>query len=72
MNHKKVFSTIGVLLLVEGVLLLFPALVGFIFRESRAMFSFLIAAGITAAVGGILKVIFRTKNDVIYAKEGFA
>ncbi|MBQ1223362.1 MAG: TrkH family potassium uptake protein [Oscillospiraceae bacterium] len=72
MNHKKVFSTIGVLLLVEGVLLLFPALVGFIFRESRAMNSFLIAAGITAAVGGILKVAFQPKNDVIYAKEGFA
>ena len=72
MNHRKVFSTIGVLLLVEGVLLLFPALVGFIFRESRAMVSFLIAAAVTAAVGGILKVVFQTKNDVVYAKEGFA
>ena len=72
MNHKKVFSTIGVLLLVEGVLLLFPALVGFIYRESQAMNSFLIAAGITAAVGGILKAVFKTGNDVTYAKEGFA
>ena len=72
MNHKKVFSTIGVLLVVEGVLMLFPALVGFIFREPQAMNSFLIGAGLAATVGGVLTAVFKPKNDVIYAKEGFA
>ncbi|MBR4942126.1 MAG: TrkH family potassium uptake protein [Clostridia bacterium] len=72
MNHRKVFNTVGLLFLVEGVLLLLPAVVGLVYREQQAMLGFLIAAAVTAALGGVLLSACRPKNQVIYAKDGFA
>ena len=72
MNHKKVFNTIGLLLIIEGILLLLPAAVGLVYREPRAMSAFLLSAGVSATVGGVLVAFLRPKNNVIYAKDGFA
>ncbi|MBE6587041.1 MAG: TrkH family potassium uptake protein [Ruminococcaceae bacterium] len=71
MNRKKVFYTLGQLLLLEAVLFLLPTLVGIIYKENTAL-HFIISAAIAAAVGGTLMIVCRKRNDVIYAKEGFA
>lgn len=71
MNKKKVFFTLGQLLLLEAALFLLPLLVAIIYKEDT-VFDFLLSAGISAAAGGLLMIIFRKRNDVIYAREGFA
>ncbi|MDD6262683.1 MAG: TrkH family potassium uptake protein [Clostridiales bacterium] len=72
MNKRKVFNTIGIIAVVEGLLFLLPAIVAFCYREKRAMMAFLISALIAAAFGGVLMAFSKPRNDVIYAKEGFA
>ncbi|MGN1451359.1 MAG: TrkH family potassium uptake protein, partial [Eubacteriales bacterium] len=72
MNKRKVFNTIGIIAVVEGLLLLLPAIVAFCYREKRAMMAFLISALIAAAFGGLLMAFSKPRSDVIYAKEGFA
>lgn len=71
MNKKKVFFTLGQLLLLEAALFILPLLVAVIYKEDTAI-HFLLASGISALAGGILMLIFRKRNDVIYAREGFA
>ncbi len=71
MNLKSVFNILGSTLLMLSALLTLPLIVSAIYKES-CFWSFLITIGISAALGLALKLIFRTKNSVIYAKEGFA
>ena len=71
MNRKKVFYTLGQLLVLEAVLLLLPALVALIYKEKTGL-HFLATAGIAAVIGAVLLIVCRKKNNVIYAKEGFA
>ncbi len=54
---------------IEGLLMLFPALVGLIYREQQGL-SFLFCGVITAALGFLITAR-RPKNQVFYAKEGF-
>ncbi len=54
-----------------SALLVLPVIVAIIYRET-AVWSFITVAGVSLAVGGLMAVFFRTKNQVIYAKEGFA
>ncbi len=71
MNYKSVFNILGSALLTVGGLMALPLLVSAIYRED-CFWAFLIAIGIAAFLGFALKLICRTKNQVIYAKEGFA
>ena len=70
MNHRMVLSTVGKIVWVEAILLILPYVVSLIYKEACAT-SFLITIFIAAAVGTLLTVLFRHKNDVIYSKEGF-
>lgn len=70
MNRKMVFYIIGLIIEAEAALLLLPFFVSLLYRESAA-WSYLITAGIAAVVGLLLILIFKTKNKVIFAKEGF-
>ncbi len=70
MNQKMVFQTIGLMLIVEAALLLLPAVVALIYGES-CLWALLISAAIALAAGMLLHRICRTKNQVIYAREGF-
>lgn len=70
MNHKMVFGTVGKIVWVESLMLVLPCIVSIIYRE-RCTFAFLATILIAAAVGTALVLLNRTKNDVIYAKEGF-
>ena len=69
MNIKMVFSILGRTLLIEAVLLLFPLLVGIIYKENTWS-DYLIPIGILLAVG--LPITFLKVNDrSIHVKEGF-
>ena len=71
MNYKTVFSTIGYMSITEAVLLLLPAAVSFYYGES-CIWGFLITSAAAAVIGIVLCLALRTKNNVIYAKDGFA
>lgn len=71
MNKKMVFFTLGQLLVLEAVLLLLPTLVAVLYKENTVI-HFLLSAAIAGAVGALLVFLFRKRNKVIYAKEGFA
>ncbi len=71
MNYKSVFNILGSSLLTVAGLMVLPTVVSVIYNES-CLWSFLITIGISAVIGLALKLICRTKNQVIYAKEGFA
>lgn len=71
MNRKMVFYIIGQMIKLEAALLVLPLLVSLIYREHETALSFLITIGIALVMGFALTLIFRTKNRVIYAKEGF-
>lgn len=71
MNYKKVFSTLGMMLVALAALLLLPIAVAIIYRET-ALWHFVKVAAISLSVGGLMTVFFRTENQIIYAKEGFA
>ena len=71
MNRKKVFYTLGQLLLLEAVLLMLPALVALIYKEKTGI-HFLVTAAVATIAGGIMLLVCRKRSNVIYAKEGFA
>ncbi|MBQ7836691.1 MAG: TrkH family potassium uptake protein [Clostridia bacterium] len=71
MNYSKVFSVLGMMLVALSALLVLPIIVAIIYRES-CLWIFASVAGVSLAVGALLATLFRTKNQVIYAKEGFA
>lgn len=70
MNRRMVFYTLGQMLLLCAALLILPLFVAFGYREQCAA-GFGITIGICGALGIVIMLVFRTKNRVIYAKEGF-
>ena len=71
MNKKMIFSTLGKLTISEAILMIFPLIVALIYKEWQSAIAFLISIGIAAVIGLALYLIFKTSNQVIYAKEGF-
>lgn len=71
MNRLMVFNTVGRIIRAGTLLLLLPAAVSLIYQE-ECMWGFLISAAISLVVGSVLALVCRTRNQVIYAKEGFA
>ncbi len=71
MNFKMILSTVGKMLVVLSLLLILPMLVAIIYKE-KTLLPLLISAVGSFVVGAVLYCIFKTKNHVIYAKEGFA
>ncbi len=71
MNYKMVFSTVGKIVWLEAIILLLPLSVAFLYSEETVAKSFLLTILLAAVVGSILAFSCRTKNDVIYSKEGF-
>lgn len=72
MNKKMVFRTVGRLSQILAFLLLIPTVVAIIYRETEQIFAFLITAVCAFLVGTLVSLITKTKNQVIYAKDGFA
>jgi len=71
MNRRMIFNTLGRLLIALSVLLILPTGVSIYYKE-RCTLAFLITAAISLAIGISLTLLCRTKNHVIYAREGFA
>jgi len=71
MNRRMIFNTVGRMLIALSALMLLPTAVSVYFKEACTM-AFLITAAISLVLGLALALIFRTKNHVIYAREGFA
>ena len=69
MNHRIIINIIGKLIQLEGVFLLFPALIGVCLQEKEfVMLAF--TAGASIVAGTALRAI-PTKHNRIRAKEGF-
>ena len=72
MNIKMVFKTVGRISQIAALLLLIPAVVALIYGESKQFFAFFITAVAAFVIGFIVRLLTKTKNRVIYAKDGFA
>lgn len=72
MNFKMVFNIIGRICQIMGLLLLMPIIVAAVYKETDNIFVFLFVAALTFVIGTILSLLCKTKNNIIYAKEGFA
>ena len=70
MNRKKVFHTVGLMLLVESALLLLPAIAATIYNES-CVWALLAASVIALLAGLLLRRFCRPDSHLIYAREGF-
>lgn len=70
MNRKMVFYMIGQIIKLEAALLLLPLIVSLLYKEQCAT-AFLITIGIALVLGFAITLMFKPKNRVIYAKEGF-
>lgn len=72
MNKKMVFRTIGRLLQITALLLLVPAIVAIIYSETKQLFAFVVTSAGSFVLGSLITVVTKTKNRVIYARDGFA
>ncbi len=70
MNRKMVFGTAGKIVCAESLILIIPFIISLIYEEDCAI-PFLITIVISAIIGTALVLFGKTKNEVIYAKEGF-
>lgn len=72
MNRKFVVYTFGRIAQTVGLLMLLPAAVSLIYKEMPSLTAFLATSAGAVVLGTVISVVCRTKNNVIYAKEGFA
>ena len=68
MNYRKVWQSLGLVLLIEAGLILLPMLVCWYYKNDVMpfLYTFLIMAGVGTALS-----LIRPKNNHIYAREGF-
>ena len=71
MNYAIVFRLLGYILMIEGTLLLLPAVTSLIYAEWAVMGVFLLTAAISGALGFALRTI-KPRSKVFYMREGFA
>ena len=71
MNYAIVFRLLGYILMIEGALLLLPAVTSLIYAEWAVMGVFLLTAAISGALGFALQAI-KPRSKVFYMREGFA
>ena len=71
MNYKMICRTIGTIVILEGALMVLPAVCSLCFAEWRCALIFLCSAAAAALAGLALSAPFRTCDRTIYAREGF-
>ena len=72
MNYKMVFHTIGRILQIEALLMLLPLAVALFYGEVAGVFAFTVTLLAEFFFGTLGAKFFRSKNRIIYSKEGFA
>lgn len=70
MNKRMISHVLGILLLLEAVFLVFPALIALIYGE-KIIATYLICAAVCAVIGLLLYRVKPT-TKTIYARDGFA
>lgn len=73
MNYRFILNTIGKVLKVEGILLLIPFFTSLCYVNVDGfdpVIAFAITMGISLALGYILSLVFKPKNQYAFAKEG--
>ncbi len=70
MNYKMVIHTIGQVVLLEAAMLALPLFVCLYYGEASVI-SYLYAIAAAVVIGGGMVLLFRPKNRVIFAREGF-
>lgn len=72
MEYKKLGNILGKIMILEGILMLAPLLVGFIYKESlKYILAFAIPILVLWAIGFGLQIP-KAKRNHLYQKEGFA
>jgi trk system potassium uptake protein TrkH len=71
MNYTMIFSTLGKVLKIAGVLFLLPILVSVCYSEWNIALILLATAIITFVIGFIVTSLLKPKNQIIFSKEGF-
>lgn len=72
MNYKKLGGILGKIMILEGVLMLFPLLVALIYKEGlRNILSYVIPIGALAIIGALLQIP-KPRREELYQKEAFA
>ena len=69
MNYRIVIRTLGFLLLFEAVFFIVPAITAVCYWEEE-FFDFLLSMALCAAIGSLCLLV-KSKDDSMYAKEGF-
>ncbi len=72
MNRRFVFYMFGRIAQTVSLLMLLPAAVSLLYKEYTSLFAFAVTAVGAFLFGGVIAAVSKTKNNVIYAKEGFA
>lgn len=71
-NFRFILKTIGFLLIIESVLLMFSAVVSFYYHENKAGDAFLISASVTIITGVMLRLFgVEVREKPITKREGF-
>lgn len=72
MNYKKILKLLGKIMVLEGILMLAPLIITFVYKESIInKLAFLLPIIILVCSGTLLQFI-KPKRDNLYQKEGFA
>ena len=72
MNYRKLGKILGKIMILEGVLMLAPLVVSFIYREDiRYKLAFLVPIAALVLIGFLLQIP-KPKRETLYQKEGFA
>ncbi len=72
MNKRMVLRALGVVLRILSLILILPALTALYYGEETELLSFLAVSAGSFLFGTLILLFAKTKNHVIYAKEGFA
>ena len=72
MDLKKILKILGKIMILEGVLMLAPLLVSFLYKESFINILAFIIPIVILILGGFLLQLLKPKRTNLYQKEGFA
>lgn len=71
MNYRMIFSTVGKVVIVIGLLMILPLLTALIYAEWWCALSFGITIAGAMLVGFAMILLFKPKNMIFFSKEGF-
>ncbi|MEB3430008.1 TrkH family potassium uptake protein [Citroniella saccharovorans] len=70
MNKRVVLKTIGELLILEGILMILPLIIGIIYKDSTYIYLSFLKVGAFITLLGLLLTRINTKGQIIGVKEG--